>query len=380
MKQSLLFLFLIALISCSTSEKQGQDFTTIIQNLPPSENIIDFEEYFKVTDIISLETNDSSIIDFVHEVLIDDYLFIKGGGAVYKFDRKGTFISKIEKEVDGQNAFKNLTDVILLPQQKRIWIYDSNKRNILQFDYDLNFEVNYKLGFPLFGIEKLNESLLGTPGYMMSIDKPHSLIKFSGDNLATGYSVKESYLPFNIEKSKYLHINRDDYFSYTERDGFNFVNSFNDSIYYIDQSGVPKVEYYIDFEDKKVLEEDLTDRGYSTIVDVFTFINSTNKSFNVGNIFQSKMYLVYRFFNSGIPYLSVYKKNDGSLVSAKKVRFNFYDTEVIVDLDEEMRIGSLGDGIGYISFPLDGGILSSLKEFDYLDKLSNPIIILFNEK
>lgn len=380
MKHNIFILFSALLLSCNASEKKDQSYTTIIQKLPFVNNIVEFDNFFEITDVIPLETNDSSIIDFVHKVLLDDYLFIKGGGAVYKFDKAGQFISKIEKEIDGPNSFKNLTDVNLVKDQKRIWIYDSNKRNILQFDYDFNFEVNYNLGFPLFGIERLNENLLGTPGYMMSINKPHSLLRFSGENLGTGYSFEKSYLPFDKEKSKYLHINRDDYFSATDREGFNFVNSFNDSIYYIDQSGVPEVEYFIDFEDKKVLEEDLTNRGYSTILDVYTFINSSDKSFNVGNVFQTNNYLVYRFFNSGKPYISVYDKKDRVLFSGQKIKFKLYGKELVMDLDEEMRIGSLGDGYGYISLPLEGSSFAQIKELDSLKEGDNPIILFFREK
>jgi hypothetical protein len=368
------------MLSCNPIEKKDENYTTIVQGLPSINDIIEFDEYFEISEIIPLETNDSSIIDFIHKVLIDDYLFIKGVGAVYKFNKAGKFISKIEKEIDGPNNFKNLTDVILLSDQNRIWIYDSNKRNILQFDYDFNFEINYNLGFPLFGIERFKENLLGTPGYMMSADKPYSLLKFSGENLATGYSFEESYLPFNKEKSKYLHINRSDYFSGTARDGFNFVNSFNDSIYYIDQSGVPEVEYFIDFEDKKVLERDLTNRGYSTIVDVFTFINSTDKSFNVGNVFQSNKFLIYQFFNSGKPFISIYNKKDKSLISGQKIKFKLYGKELNIELDEEMRIGSLGNGVGYISLPLEGGAFAQIKELNNLKEGDNPIIILFHEK
>jgi hypothetical protein len=380
MKQITFILFSALILSCNSVEIKDENYTTIVQGLPSINDIIEFDEYFEISEIIPLETNDSSIIDFIHKVLLDDYLFIKGGGAVYKFDRGGKFITKIEKDIDGPNSFKNLTDVILLNDQNRIWIYNSNKRNILQFDYDFNFEINYNLGFPLFGIERINEYLLGTPGYMMSTDKPYSLLKFSGENLAIGYSFEESYLPFNKEKSKYLHINRSDYFSGTARDGFNFVNSFNDSIYYIDQSGVPEVEYYIDFEDKKVLEEDLTNKGYSTIVDVFTFINSSDKSLNVGNIYQTKDYLIYQFFNSGKSFISIYNKKDKSLISGQKIKFKLYGKELNIELDEEMRIGSLGNGVGYISLPLEGGAFAQIKELDNLKEGNNPIILLFHEK
>jgi hypothetical protein len=143
---------------------------------------------------------------------------------------------------------------------------------------------------------------------------------------------------------------------------------------------VPEVEYFIDFEDKKVLERDLTNRGYSTIVDVFTFINPTDKSFNVGNVFQSNKFLIYQFFNSGKPFISIYNKKDKSLISGQKIKFKLYGKELNIELDEEMRIGSLGNGVGYISLPLEGGAFAQIKELNNLKEGDNPIIILFHEK
>jgi hypothetical protein len=143
---------------------------------------------------------------------------------------------------------------------------------------------------------------------------------------------------------------------------------------------VPEVEYYIDFEDKKVLEGDLTNKGYSTIVDVFTFINSSDKSLNVGNIYQSKDYLIYQFFNSGKPIISIYNKKDKSLISGQKIKFKLYGKELNIELDEEMRIGSLGNGYGYISLPLEGGAFAQIKELNNLKQGDNPVIILFHEK
>ncbi|WP_297337906.1 6-bladed beta-propeller [Algoriphagus sp.] len=379
--KNLIFIPVIFLVFCKpTVQKEDITFTTVSQNLPSADDVIDFDDFFEISEIIPLETNDSSIVDFIHKVLIDEYLFIKGGGALYKFGRNGEFISKVEKGNDGPNDFINLTDVILLPDQNRIWVYDSNQRNLLQFDYDFNFEISFKLGFPLFGIEKSDDRLLGTPGYMLSIDKPNALINFFGENLATGYSLENSFLPFEIEKSKYLHINRDDYFSLKSQNEFNFVNSFNDTIYSINSYGVPTIEYYIDFQDKKVLKEDLINKGYSTIVDVFSYINSTDKSFNVGNVFQSNSFLTFRFFNSGKPYLSIYNKDNNSLSSGRRIKFNLNDKEFILDFEEEMRIGSLGDGKGYISIPLESGFFTDIKEYDHLNRSDNPLIFIFHEK
>jgi hypothetical protein len=380
MKLNTLLLIAVVVFGCKSNEKEQNDYIKISQTTPSLNDIIEFDNYFEISELIYLESNDTSIIDFIHKIVADDYLFIKGGGAVYKFDKEGNFISKIERGKDGPNEFKNLTDIILLKEEKRIWIYDSNKRNILQYDYDFNFEINYKLQYPFFGIEKITDGLLGTAGYMMVTDKPNSLIKFSGENLATGYSLEESFLPFEEEKSKYLHVGRNDYFSKSDKGGFNFINSFNDTIYHIDESGIPKIEYYIDFGNKKVSEDDLTKREYSTIVDVFRYINTTDKSFNIGNVFQSNNFLTFSFFNSGKSFISVYNKTDRSLVSGNKIKLRYRDVETVISIDEEMSIGSFGDGRGYISLPTESILLEKDQKMFDSKEGDNPVIIIFHEK
>jgi hypothetical protein len=380
MKLSILIFLTLILFGCSSNEKEPIDYIKITQSTPFITDVIEFDNYFEISEIIFLESNDSSIIDFIYKLVVDEYLFIQGGGAVYKFDKKGKFISKIERGKDGPNEFKNLTDVVLLKNENRIWIYDSNKRNILQYDYDFNFEINYKLKYPFFGIEKINDGLIGTGGYMMATDAPNSLVKFSGKNLATGYTLEESFLPFNILKSKYLHVSRNDYFSKSDKGGFNFINSFNDTIYHISENGIPKKEFHIDFGNKRVSEDDLIRREYSTIVDVFNYINSTDKSFNIGNVFQSNKFLTYTFFNSGLPFISVYNKIDGSIMSGQKIKLKYGDSETEIRIDEELSIGSLGDGRGYISIPMESIILENDQNMFKSREGDNPVIIIFHEK
>ncbi|WP_416171452.1 6-bladed beta-propeller [Algoriphagus boritolerans] len=92
--------------------------------------------------------------------------------------------------------------------------------------------------------------------------------------------------------------------------GYNFVNSFNDTIYYVSENMEVFPKYYIDFGSNKVNENELIGRDYSSIVDVFQYINSSDKSYNVGNVVEFERYLLYKFFNQGIPFVSVYDKSE----------------------------------------------------------------------
>ena len=382
MRRLLNSLFVILIISaCSENEDQKVGITvkSIMQDLPSVESELNLSEYYKFNEVVRLQSNDSSLVDFVNKVLVnEEWIFIKGGNSLFKFDRNGNFFGKVSKGKGGPDEFVNLTDVILLPDLNRIWVYDSNQRSIFQYTYDLEMEIDYPLNYPLFGIEKIKNGLIGTSGYL-DVSDNSSLFLFKGDNLATGFNFLNTSLRFNPEKSKYLHVYRHDFFSNADQ-GYNFVNSFNDTIYFVAKSMEVFPKYYIDFGSNKVLEEDLVGKGYISIVDVFQFINSSEKSFNVGNVVELETYLMYRFFNQGQAFLSVYDKKKDVLKSGKKISFDHLGVQIVLDLDEEISFGTIGDNRAYIVIPAESSVLKQYQEVFNVKDGDNPLIILFDEK
>ena len=379
MKSKFWLVAFILLLNCTSRspEKIKESYIVIDQGIPSINDVVDLPNFITINKVISLETTDSSLIDFVHKVVEDEFYFVQGGKSVYKFDKSGEFISKISKGKGGPDEFVNLTDILTLNDKDRLWVYDSHARTIFQFDYNFNLEINYTLDYPLFGLEKLENGLIGTPGYMLVLEDPYSLFYFQGDNLEAGYKFEKTLHPFDLEKSDYLHVMRHDFFSELE---YNYVNSFNDTIYHISKTGDVYPSYFIDFGNKKVLETDLTEKGYTSIVDVFQFINSTDKSFNVGNVFESNKFLIYRFFNQGKAFLSVYDKSTGKLVSGHRIKLDNIGKSIELPLDEEIRIGSFGDGRGYLVLPSESSVLGEFqKEFGVVDG-DNPLLLVFNEK
>jgi hypothetical protein len=383
MKKIVLFpVFILILLGCKSSsdESTSSNFKTIAQNLPGSTSSVDLTNFLEIAEVIKLNTTDSSIIDFVNKVLIDgDLVFIKGGNSVFKFDKQGNFLSKLSKKGGGPDEYTNLTDLILLPEQKKIWIYDSNQRAIFQYTYDFEYEFDYALSYPLFGLEKMDNGLVGTGGYLNVLDKFSGLYFFAGDDISKGYEFSKSELNFNPEKSKYLHIDRHDHFSKTNN-GFNFVNSFNDTIYKISPDFSVAPEFFIDFGNKKVTEEELVGKDYTSIVDVFQYINSTEKSFNVGNIVNLEKVLLYNFFNQGRSFLSLFDKSSDKLSSGQKILFNYQDKTVIVDFVEEISFGSIGNNQGYMVLPSEYSVMGDSQSIFNFKDGDNPIILIFNEK
>ena len=119
--------------SCANPSNQADkaNFKIIIQDLPSQASTLDLSEYYKINKLIKLQSNDSSIIDFVNKVLVDEeWIFIKGGSSLFKFNLNGDFQKKLTKGRGGPDEYVNLTDVLILPEQNRLWLYDSNQRSI----------------------------------------------------------------------------------------------------------------------------------------------------------------------------------------------------------------------------------------------------------
>lgn len=368
--------------SCASPSNQADkaNFKIIIQDLPSQASTLDLSEYYKINKLIKLQSNDSSIIDFVNKVLVDEeWIFIKGGSSLFKFNLNGDFQKKLTKGIGGPDEYVNLTDVLILPEQNRLWLYDSNQRSIFQYNYDFEMEVDYPLNYPLFGIEKLERGLVGTSGYLEVLDNFSSLFLFEGENLATGFEASRSHLKFNPEKARYLHVYRHDFFS-KGPEGYNFVNSFNDTIYHVNEKMEVLPKYYVDFGSNKVNENELIGRDYSSIVDVFQYINSSDKSYNVGNVVELDRYLLYKFFNKGLPFVSVYDKKDNRLKSGRKISFDYLGQEVILDLDEEISFGTLGNKMAYLVIPAEASILREYQILFQVKDGDNPLILLFDEK
>ncbi|HAZ25153.1 MAG TPA: hypothetical protein DCY95_11475, partial [Algoriphagus sp.] len=218
MKSKFWLVAFILLLNCTSRspEKIKESYIVIDQGIPSTNDVVDLPNFITINKVISLETTDSSLIDFVHKVVEDEFYFVQGGKSVYKFDKSGEFISKISKGKGGPDEFVNLTDILTLNDKDRLWVYDSHARTIFQFDYNFNLEINYTLDYPLFGLEKLENGLIGTPGYMLVLEDPYSLFYFQGDNLEAGYKFEKTLHPFDLEKSDYLHVMRHDFFSELE--------------------------------------------------------------------------------------------------------------------------------------------------------------------
>ena len=80
-----------------------------------------FSEFYRIKEVIPLETNDSSpipgignIIFSEHEIIVSDSW--GGGSAFYIFDRKGNFIKKVDKTGNGPDEYGSRIGVFVVDQ------------------------------------------------------------------------------------------------------------------------------------------------------------------------------------------------------------------------------------------------------------------------
>lgn len=371
-----LILFAFSIISCKQQDTAQIEYEIINQSTPNQSTSILFDEQFKLSKIIKLETTSESLIDFTQKIIFSsEYIFIKGGKELFQFDLNGKFLNKISNQGNGPGEYRNLTDILVFEDLKRIWIYDSGIRKILQFNFNMEFESEQKLGGPFLDIEVFNNKIFGTSGYSYNDKNKSSIMVFNGNNILN-ISSDTSFLPIDIRKSKTIHVQRFDLFS-VNKYKLNFVNSFNDTIYNLDRFGAISKEFYIDFGDKKVLEDDLINESFTTIKDVFDNLKNKNKSYNISNILNSEKTLIYSFYNSGKSYFSLYDKIEGNLSTGDILAFGNDN----LFLDGEIKFGK-ADSNENIYFVIPSELIN---KYSFADSLGitdsdNSIILVFDEK
>ncbi|WP_332913530.1 hypothetical protein [Algoriphagus boritolerans] len=93
-----------------------------------------------------------------------------------------------------------------------------------------------------------------------------------------------------------------------------------------------------------------------------------------------KKFLIYRFFNQGKAFLSVYDKSTNKLVSGHRIILDYKGKSIELPLDEEIKIGSFGNGRGYLVLPSESSVLGEFqKDFGVVDG-DNPLLLIFNER
>lgn len=137
-----LFLFLIALYSCSGSDsKPTSKSSCIVMDLDqaPQTDTLKFSQLFSRVQVIPLDTVSPALMGKIQRLAIseknifalDEFV----AQTVFMFDNKGKFIRPIGGKGSGKGEYIRPRDIALAKDKKRIFILDSYMRRILEYDY-----------------------------------------------------------------------------------------------------------------------------------------------------------------------------------------------------------------------------------------------------
>lgn len=139
MKQSLLFSFLVSLVSlltaCSSTDQQACD---IIEITPSESSDLN---WLAITDttVVALETTDESLIGGVDCIINDksQWYILGGKSSVFKFAENGKFISSIGVKGNGPGEFTSLNTMSI--HDGKIYLNDANQGKVCVYDTDGNW-------------------------------------------------------------------------------------------------------------------------------------------------------------------------------------------------------------------------------------------------
>ena len=120
------------------------DFENIKTYLDKSE--INIDSLGWQTELIPLETSDSLLIQNV-EILKEsmDFYFIASNGKIFKFDKKGKFLSYIGSKGQGPQDFVSVTQIQTDDKNKYLYVMDYFGRKMIIYKYNGEFASSFPL-------------------------------------------------------------------------------------------------------------------------------------------------------------------------------------------------------------------------------------------
>ena len=169
------FIFLLSFNNCETSVNKGVESSSTIslKDAPFLKGIT------RITKIVPLETTAECLIQGVNKIMEwNDFIFVQGQNILYKFSKKGLFLSKLSKPGRGPGEYINLDDFTI--GDSKVFVNDSRGRKFIV--YNLNFELLFEISMPNIFATKFqffNENLVL---FTSTIGQKDVLVSFNLDS------------------------------------------------------------------------------------------------------------------------------------------------------------------------------------------------------
>ena len=152
------WIFLLGWIVCcwACSHENTAEYQ-VFQVNPESESKESFDHFYRLKEVIPLETTDSSVMgDIMKVISAKGRIFVApwNGKSIFIFDRSGKYLSRIDKEGRGPGEYLKISDFMVTEEPEEIVVY-AREGKLNFYDWDGNFLRDSKQDAFVGGIERL---------------------------------------------------------------------------------------------------------------------------------------------------------------------------------------------------------------------------------
>lgn len=365
---NVVFCLLMFLSSCGFFGKKDNTNSIIevlvIQEVKEKE----FSDYFKLSSVINLETNENSYITDIRKIFINDngIFILDGFKQVLHFDRTGKYIKQFNSIGKGPGEWVEIFDFDM--DDTNIIIRSQHKELTYSINGEFIEEVPNKNSAQEFvRIDNKTKAYYCSQGFNNS----HNVL-IKKESKKENYHIKTIGALKGYEfKSRYSRI-----FCQTQM-GFIFVKAFNDTIYQLNSTFPFSPKYRIDFGAKRYPVEKLKD---ANLVDKF----DREYANYISNVYETEVILYFEYVEGLRPKRVIFDKTIGKVILNENIR---HDKENMVPIRIVNYYGNVNNALSILEpseyfefrelFSIDSEdtILPELKGINEAD---NPILLFYS--
>ena len=307
MKNKLIYVLTLLLLN-SCNNKKTEDVEGIQHLSVSMDNISDYRKLSEISSrvrYISLETNDSTLIDGVVRIIEKDrYVYVADRSRVYKYSQNGDLIATLSKSGAGPDEYTNISDFevdaagnvfVLSRSDRRLYKYGAENNLLDKIDFDC-WVSNIRLAGDKKMFLYVGNEVDGSNNKQL-----HHL------DLST-HKISASFLDIDSKKSKYLHVKSDNYFSGGDGDTCScFFQQFNDTIYKLSPHTGLSPAFYMDIANNNI-PTSFFDREYRDIMDFFQNVSKNGYAYGSSLFAENPTSYLFSFYKLGQCYMALLPK------------------------------------------------------------------------
>jgi hypothetical protein len=356
--------------SCNGSKRKDTGGSEVL-NIEAISASFSFNDYFKLSSVIKLETNDQCIIsDIVKVYISNDGVFIQDGSKrILQFSQSGSFIRSFNHLGKGPGEWNEIRDFDICSTSSEITIRSQKKELV----YTINDKfVNEKsVDISAFSFYRIDEDTKAIYTNSRSNDK-NSIYKIVISNEKTGNRYFNKSIP--CLQNRFYKSENSRNFCQT-KNGVYFAETFNDTIYKIDSLANFYPKYIVNFGSKRFPIERINDLSQ---VEKY----KDNCASYISHIYDNDDFFFFQYIDSRPTHILLNKTNNVlfkanlTLDTVNKIPLEFSNYYGIVE--DVLCILEPSDYFYYILDNDDIKSKSVVPEFTGMKETDNPLLVFYS--